>query len=468
MADLTPPPVVTDELRRLEEYILGLVESGAWDQAAAAFARSHPADIATVIGKAPAAMRRRLFDLLDDDMKADVLAELESVAGAEMVETLSNAELSEIVEDMAPDDAADVLSELPDARSREVLALLQKEDSDDLRALMEYPEDTAGGIMTTDVVAMQEGQTVEEALKAIAYFDTNEPLYYANIVDADGRLVGYVNIWDMLRERDRNRPLMELVHPDVVSVRVDADQEDVARTMSKYDFSALPVVDHGGRLVGRVTADDVIDVMEEEASEDIFRLAGSDDIELEAASPLRSCMARLPWLFVTLVGGFLTSSILSRFVGHIAGDVLIMAAFVPSVLAMGGNAGIQASTLVVRRIAVGDAPTRGMAALLGREMLIGALMGVVCGVMIGAWAHHLIGTDAAAAAACSPLYLAAVVAMALFAAMTFAAVFGALVPMVLNRVRIDPAIASGPFVTIMNDIVALLIYFGVTVLLVRV
>jgi magnesium transporter len=467
MADLKPASGLTDELRRLEEDILGLTASGAWDRAAAAFARSHPADIATVIDEAPADTRRRLFDLLDDDMKADVLAELESVAGAEMVQSLSNAELSEIVEDMAPDDAADVLAELPDERSRQVLALLEKEDSDDLRVLMEYPEDTAGGIMTTDVVAMQEGQTVEEALKAIAYFDTNEPLYYANIVDADRRLIGYINIWDLLRERNRKRPLIELVHPDVVSVRVDADQEDVARTLSKYDLSALPVLDHAGRLVGRVTADDVLDVMEEEASEDIFRLAGSDDIELEAASPLRSCMARLPWLCVTLVGGFLTSFILSRFVGHISGDMLILAAFVPGVLAMGGNAGIQASTLVVRRIAVGDAPSRGMGALLGREMLIGALMGIVCGVLIGVWAHHLIGRDAAAVTAFSPLYLAGVVSVALFSAMTFAAVFGALVPMVLDRVRIDPAIASGPFVTIMNDIVALLLYFGVTILLVR-
>ena len=456
---------LTSELRRLEDYILSLADDEAWDHVSAAFERCHPADIATVIGHSPQENQRRLFDLIDDDIKPDVLAELESMAGAEVVQSLSNAELSEIVEDMAPDDAADVLSDLPGERSQQVLALMEKEDSEDLRALMEYPEDTAGGIMTTDVVAMKQSQTVAEALEAIAYFDTTEPLYYAHIVDDAHRLIGYVNIWELLRERNRQRPLMELVHPDVVSVHVDADQEDVARTMSKYDSSAVPVVDRSGRLVGRVTADDVIDVIEEEASEDIFRLAGSDDMELDSASPLRSCMARLPWLFVTLVGGFLTSTILRRFVGHISGDVLILAAFVPSVLAMGGNAGIQASTLVVRRIAVGDSPGRNIWVLLGREMLVGALMGLVCGTFIGFWARYLIGQSATDAAAFSPAYLALVVAIALFSAMMFAAVFGAFVPMVLARTKIDPAIASGPFVTIMNDIVALLIYFGITVLL---
>jgi magnesium transporter len=242
------------------------------------------------------------------------------------------------------------------------------------------------------------------------------------------------------------------------------DQEEVARLMNKYDLTVVPVVDAEGRLVGRVTADDVIDVMEEEASEDIFRLAGSDDAELESTSLLKSCMVRLPWLFITLFGGFITSLILRHFHGYIS-HVFVLAVFVPTVLAMGGNTGIQSSILVVRSIALGGLKGRSVIGLVLRELMIGASMGVVCGSVIGLWSHFLIAGGQPALV--TSVQLAGVVAVALFSAMTFAAVFGALVPIVLDRVGVDPAVAAGPFITIANDISALLIYFGITMLLIQ-
>lgn len=446
-----------------EKRILNAISKEAWEEVAAVLAGCHPADIADIINRAPPNTQQRLFSLVRDNIKPDVLAELESVAGSDILESLSNSEISEIVEEMAPDDAADVIADLPKERSEKVLELMEKEESQDVRELLKYEDDTAGGIMTTDVVAMHENQTVDEALHAIAYLETREPFFNANIVDENEKLIGYINIWELLRERDRRKPLGELVHRNFIAATVDMDQEEVAHLMSRYDLTVMPVVNNAGKLVGRITADDAIDVMEEEASEDIFRLAGSDDAELENASTIRTCMVRLPWLFITLCGGFATSLILRHFHARIS-EILILAAFVPIVLAMGGNTGIQSSTLIVRSIALGNLKGRNILSLLTREIMVGAIMGCVCGMIIGIWAHFIIAATPGYDPILSAKHLAAVVALALFAAMTFAAVFGALVPVVLNKMRIDPAVASGPFVTITNDISALLIYFAVTIL----
>jgi len=440
-----------------------LVREEDWSNVAGTFAEMHPADIADCIDRAPTDLHDDLFALLTEDLKPDVLAELESAAGSDVLESLTTSQIAEIAEDMPPDDAADVLADLTEDRSDEVLELMDEKESRDVRQLLTYEDDTAGGIMTTDVVAMREQQTAQEAINAIAYLDTEERFVYAYTVDASHRLIGYTDIWDLLRERQRDKKLAELVHRDVVSANVDMDQEEVAHLMSQYDLTTLPVTDAAGTLVGRITIDDVVDVMEEEASEDIFRLAGSDDAELEHTSPLKSAAIRLPWLLLTLVGGFVTSLVFSKFHTHIA-SVIILASFVPIVLAMGGNTGIQSSTLIVRSIALGTLKGRSVLRMLGREALLGALMGTVCGVIIWMWAWFLISGESIPFSAAQ---LAAVVALALFAAMMFAATFGALVPILLDRFRVDPAVASGPFITITNDISALLIYFCVTVLLLQ-
>lgn len=454
---------MTDD-RKPEAYVFDLVESEAWDEVASAIEAWHPADIADLIDQAVHDHRTRLFALVRDEVKPDVLVELEATAGSEVLDALTNSELSDIVEDMAPDDAADVLGDLPEERSERVLELMEKEESEDVRKLLEYDEDSAGGIMTTDVVMMQENQTAQEAIEAIAYLDTSEKFYHANIVDSAGAMIGFIDIWELLRERDRGRRLGDLVHRDFVAANVDMDQEEVARLMRQYDLDVLPVVDMAGTLVGRITGDDVLDVLEEEATEDIFKLAGSDDAELESGSVVRSCMVRLPWLFVTLVGSFVTSSILRQYHHYIAG-IMVLGAFVPAVLAMGGNTGIQSSTLIVRSLALGTIRRNRVFSILRREIFAGVLMGCICGLLLGVFAHHVIRAGNPLAG--SPVsQLGVIVAVALCCAMTFAAVFGALVPLVLDRLNVDPAMASGPFITMANDISALLIYFGVTIVMI--
>ena len=440
--------------------IIDLIDDKPKDQLSTMLAEYHPADIADIINHAPAKTYRYLFSLVADEFKPDVLIDLEAEAKADILESLNNQEISNILERMPPDDATDLLGHLPDEQMGKVLDLMKAADSKDVRLLLKYSSDTAGGIMTTEVVAMHENQTVGEAVDAIAYFDTHEQFYNVNIVDNAGKLIGYIDVWELLREKNKARPLRELANTDFNAARADMDQEEVARLISKYDLTVIPVVNASGKLVGRITADDVIDVMEEEASEDIFRLAGSDNAELDTVSPLKSCIVRLPWLFITLMGGFATSLILTKFLSHVA-EILILAAFVPIVLAMGGNTGILSSTLIVRGLAVGTLKGRSVSRMMLRELLTGAIMGGVCSLVIGIWAHFMVsGTTGY-----SPLLLASIVGLALFTAMTFAAVFGALVPIMLSRTRIDPAVASGPFVTISNDILALLIYFGVTILL---
>ena len=446
--------------------LLDLLDKGALQDVQAGFVNAHAADIADVINRAPQDLQLDLFASVKPDLKADVLAELEDVAGSEIINALSDAELSTVFEDMAPDSAADVLADIPKDRSMHLLNLMHKEESDDVRKLLTYTEDSAGGIMTTDIVTMDADQTVDEALQAIAYIDTHEPFYQAHIIDESGRLTGYVDVWELLRERDRGNKLATIAHTEFVSANVSMDQEDVALLMSKYDLTVIPVVDDNNILVGRITSEDVIDVMEEEASEDILRLAGSDDAELESQSALKSCAIRLPWLFITLFGGFATSLILHHFQkeASLAG-MLVLCAFIPSVLAMGGNTGIQSSTLVVRSISLGNLRNRNIFRLLLREIFVGMIMGCICGAMIGLWAHFVINNGSTPVDV-SPVIMAVAVAIALFSAMTFATTFGALVPIMLDKMHIDPAVASGPFITIANDISALLIYFGITLLLI--
>jgi magnesium transporter len=273
-------------------------------------------------------------------------------------------------------------------------------------------------------------------------------------------MIGSIALWEMIKERNKDMRLSDLVKREFVAATVNMDQEECARLMSKYDLSSLPVCDSNGRLVGRIMVDDVIDVIEDEASEDIFRLAGSDDDELIYSSPFKSVRLRLPWLLITLGAGFLTSLLMRKFVG--LGEAVVLSAFVPIVMAMGGNTGIQSSTLVVRRLAMGTLDISDLSRMLTKELATGLIMGILCGAGIGIWARFMLGAKAGGSGL-DPLALSIVVAVSLCLAMSAAAVFGAFTPMILKLLKVDPAIASGPFVTASNDILALLIYYGIIV-----
>ncbi len=444
---------------RIKKRINFCIKGELWEQVPKFFEELHPADIAEIINRAPASAHTKLFELIDDEAKPDVLAELDDQTEADILEALSDEEISDIVEEMAPDDAADVLGELKDEQREEILELMEAEESEDVRELLQYGEDTAGGIMTTDFVAAKATMTAAEAIEYIGTLELDEPLYSLYVIDAEGCLTGWIQLWELLKRGNHDLTLDELSDKETITVHTDTDQEDVARLATKYDLSSMPVLDWKNKLVGRITVDDILDVMEEEASEDIFKLAGSDDSELEYSSPLHACKSRLPWLMVTLVAGFVSSLILKRFIDH---HIVALSFFVPIIMAMSGNTGIQSSTLIIRGLAIGSFSEKQLLKLLGRELLTGALMGAICGIAMGVWATFMVGADSDIPA----IYLAFTVGVSLFSAMMFAAVFGAFAPLFLNRFNADPAVASGPFVTASNDIIGLLIYYGVTVLLI--
>jgi magnesium transporter len=453
------------DISRIKERINFCIKGELWEQIPKFFEDLHPADIAEIINHAPANTHNKLFELISNEIKPDVLAELDDQTEADILEELTDEEISDIVEEMAPDDAADVLGELADRQREEILDLMESEDSDEVRELLQYGEDTAGGIMTTDFVAVRAHMTANEAIDYIGSLDLEEPFYYVYVVDRDGRLTGWIQLWELLKLSNRSQPLSELVEKEIISVHTDADQEEVARLATKYDLSSLPVLDWKNKLVGRITVDDIIDVIEEEASEDIFKFAGSDDSELEYSSPFHACKSRLPWLLITLGTGFISSLILQKFNAHLElAESVALIFFVPIIMAMGGNTGIQSSTLIIRGIAVGSSQNRKLNSILTNEIIAGAIMGLICGTTIGLWAAFVISKEGSTSVA--PSYLALTVGIALFSAMSFAAVFGALVPVLLNRAKIDPAVASGPFVSASNDIFALLIYYAVTLLMI--
>jgi magnesium transporter len=451
-----------------EAQITTLIREENWPGIQALFSEFHPTDIADIFSWAPSETYKTLFSLIkNDDDRALVLSELEAFASSEIIESLSNREVSEIVDDMPADDAADVLAELSPQRSAEILSMIKSDISDDVRKLMEYPPDSAGGIMNTDVVSVPETSTTDDAITRLLNEPHDERIFNAYVVDEDKVLIGLVDVLDLIRARNKNVTVSSLARRDFVATTVDTDQEEVAHIMSQYDLSVIPVLDEDGRLVGRITTDDVIDVIEEEASEDIMRLAGSTAEELDHISVVKTCLARLPWLMITLVGGILTSHILKVFqtflANHAGNEVSLessLIAFIPLVLGMAGNSGVQSSTVMVRNIALGQAESTGIARLLLiRELGAGALMGMVCSVILFVWTYLIMGNQLHATLGAA--YTAIAVSTALFCSMIFATSFGATVPLVFSKFKTDPAIASGPFVIILNDVSALLIYFGI-------
>ncbi|MDF7825658.1 magnesium transporter [Pontiellaceae bacterium B12227] len=447
------------DINRIKERINFCIKGELWEQVPKFFEELHPADIAEIINHAPATAHNKLFELIPDDIKPDVLAELDDQTEADILEELSDEEISDIVEEMAPDDAADVLGELEDEQREEILDLMEAEESEEVRELLQYDEDTAGGIMTTDFVAVRASMTAAEAIEHIGSMELDEPLYHLYVIDSNGCLAGWIQLWELLKKGNLTQTLEVLAEKETISVHTDADQEEVARLATKYDLSSLPVLDWQNKLVGRITVDDIMDVIEEEASEDIFKLAGSDDSELDYSSPIHAVKTRLPWLMITLFAGFVSSVILKRFIDH---HIVALSFFVPIIMAMGGNTGIQSSTLIIRGLAVGSFSDKQIFKLLGREFITGALMGLICGGIIGIWSHFMVGDSSDIPAG----FLAFTVGVSLFSSMMFAAVFGAFAPLLLNRAKADPAVASGPFVTASIDILALLIYYGVTVSLI--
>ncbi len=416
----------------------------------------HPVEVAEFIDNMVEEKKRYVFRLLHPPVASGVLLEVSDLSRDQLVEEIEASRLAEIVDEMASDDAADIVGELSSERAEEVLGLVGAERADELQQLLRYDEESAGGIMTKQFVSVPEDATVQEVIERIrATVDQVESVYAIYVVDRRGVLVGILSLAQLVLSRPEEM-VSRIMSTDVVSVPTNMDQEEVAALVEKYHLASVPVVDRASRLVGRITVDDVVDVIVEEASEDISKMAGTTDEEIRQDSALRIAGMRLPWILISLLGGILSGTIISHFRAAL-GSLLALVFFIPVITAMGGNIGIQSSAIVVRGLATGEIQLFRIAQRLFREARIGLLMGVMCGGIVGLVALVWQG---------NPL-LGVIVGSAMLSSITVAATMGALVPMLFKKINIDPAIATGPFVTMSNDIVGLVIYFGLAAMLLR-
>ncbi len=397
--------------------------------------------------------RQRLVDALDDNAAGTVLTDTTTSIRSELVDDIDPVRLARIAETMAADDAADLIGELGEEDSEKVLHHIADSDEELLRELLKYPEDTAGGIMNPQVVALTAEATVDDAINFLRGADNDTVTAALYVVDSGDSLCGFVRLRRLVTAKASSR-LGDIMSSDVISIPATADQQDAADMVDKYGFVALPVVDAQNRLLGAVTIDDVLDVLEEEATEDIYRLAGSSAEEEESESLLHIARYRLPWLVVCLVGTQLSTAV-QVVASHKVGLYQQVSVFTAAIMAMAGNTSLQSATTTVRRLALDTLPRSRYLRHVGREFAVALLMGAVCGILAGAFAP-VFGHD--------PL-IGLALGLAMAVGMSAASFLGAAMPLVLDLVGIDPAVASGPLVSTINDSLALTLYFTVATLI---
>lgn len=423
--------------------------AGSAESMARALKDLHPADIAAAIERLDGATVSRILAQLDSETAADVVMHLGDHALEEVLEVLDPPEIAGLATELSSDDAADVIGALDEQKQADVLSELDSDDRREVEDLLKYTDESAGGIMASELVFVNEGATVENAVELVRVAaDEVDEIHNVYVVDANRRLTGVVPIRGLVLAKHGTK-IADIMDPDVVSVSTDMDQEDVAEVFRKYDLVAIPVADTAGTLIGRITVDDIIDVIHEEADEDISLMAGTRDEELHEDSVLRVSRIRLPWLVIGALGGLGSATVMSLFKLSLE-KVLALAFFVPVITAMGGNVGLQTSTIIVRSMRSERALKGETGARLMREWRIAftnaAILGVSVHLVVGLWLGDW--------------RLATLVGSSLATVILVAATLGTVMPFALRRAGVDPAVAQGPFVTTLNDVIGILVYLG--------
>lgn len=415
----------------------------------------HFADIAEIIDKLTNDEAKFLYFLLDEDKQADVLMELDEDVRERFLNSLSTKEIADQLENLDSDDAVDILSDLTDKQVREVISQMENfETVEDIVDLMNYSEDTAGGLMQKELIKARVDWPVDRCLVELRkQAEDVEKVYTIYVTDENQKLEGVLSLKSILFAKPKTLVSDLYRSKNVISVLTTASHEEVARVMDKYDLVAVPVVDLQGKLVGRITIDDVVDIIKEEADKD-FQLASGISDKIEANSSIwHISRARLTWLFIGMLGGTFSAQVISRFEVSIS-NVPALAFFIPLITAMGGNVGVQSSAIVVQALAKGNHMNSSILKKLSKELMVGLLNGLLCSIAVLIMSSYF-----------TNIKIGLTVSISLLVVMVFAAVMGSLIPLVMNKYKIDPALATGPFVTTLNDVVGLFIYFTTGLLL---
>ncbi|MDP8238989.1 MAG: magnesium transporter [Candidatus Hatepunaea meridiana] len=432
---------------------LELVETGNQDDLRRELINQHPADIAFIIEQLPYELQRQLFDLVEPEAKPDVVAELDEQDQVRLIGKLPTDEIAAITGELDSDDAADLLGVLKDEQAASVLDHLDDEDRTELIELMAYDEDSAGGIMAKEALSVPMDTSVDKVINHLRTIASEVgDIYSIYVIDNYKHLRGYLSLKRLILSQP-DQLISEIMKTDIVPINVVMDREEVAELFRKYDLASAPVVDDQNRFLGRITHDDILNIMVEEADEDIGRLSGHVEFDPGERSVFRNLKHRLPWLMLGLLGGLIAARMIAYFEPQLS-SITALIFYLPLVAAMGGNAGIQTSSLMVRGFATGEISDFAMSARIFGELGVAFLSGLCCSVILFSitwfWQQNII--------------LALVVSLSVMAVIFLAAIVGVLIPLVLKKYGLDPALATGPFITTANDIFGLLIYLGIALL----
>ena len=437
------------------EALLTSLSDKNMDEFRSIFLEQHPYDQANIFIKLDLDQRNTVYQYLSPEEMAALFENIEDEDGqyetylSEMDPTFA----AQMLAQMYADDAVDVLNELDKDQVASYLTIMDDDAAEEIRELLHYEEYTAGSIMTTEYISIHAHQTVHSAMQILKQEAPNaETIYYVFVIDEEEKLAGVISLRDLIIS-DSDTMISEIMSERVYSVSVAEDQEEVARKMKDYNFLALPVVDFQGHLLGIITVDDIVDVIDEEASDDYSKLAAVSDVGSTDRNPFSAAKKRLPWLIILLFLGMFTASLIGRF-EETLDKVAILAVFIPLIAGMAGNTGTQALAVAVRRISLGDTEDQSLSKMVFKEAGTGLITGTICGIVVALTVFIWKGT----------LFLGILVGLSILATLTVATISGAFIPLIMHKLKVDPAVASGPFITTINDIISILIYFGMATL----
>lgn len=413
-----------------------------------------PEDIGYIINQLPYEYQRKAFSMLDTEIASEVLPDLLDDIRDDILENIKQKRLVEIMDEMDSDEAADIAAELDEEQLQNVLSQIDKEDSDEIRELLVYDEDSAGGLMQKEIISVQENMKRDEMIEYIRdNYEDVENFHYIFVTDNQEKLKGILEVTKLLLAK-KNDNASFLMEKDIISVPVDMDQEQVAHMFRKYDIYILPVVDMNNVLLGRITVDDIIDVIDEEASEDAYKMVGLESEDKVFTKPINSVRKRLPWLTLNLFTALLVSSVVGIFEQTIA-KLSILAVLMPIVAGLGGNSGTQTLTVIVRGIALGELTMRNAVKAIFKEVSVGLINGVLIGSAAMLIAYLLKGN----------FMLGIVLGIAMIFNMFIAGLVGSLIPVILKSLKVDPALSSSIIITMLTDIGGFASFLGLASIL---